>query len=233
MTTMKDFKVGDRVRVVKAQKPTYWYAHRIGEVFTIDEIVDDYMTYEWKCYRIKENKARLLQQPDIELVEDTEKESGVNKFNVGDKVKYVGKDWTEWGNDEMKVEEIVCGNYHCLNPEHGLGSFYEEDLTLCNQESKVLTLEEQKVQLQKQLAEIEQQIEERNKTKYDSITSFVLTERELVALYLASGAMSGSHMKQEASSRWLERIITDKWVNDRGSYKLWERMDRYVKTLKE
>ena len=66
---MKQFKKGDKVKVVSAGRDTYWYADKIGQVFTLAEQLDregDWFTAE--------HSDCALGEDDIELVQD-DKES--------------------------------------------------------------------------------------------------------------------------------------------------------------
>lgn len=59
---MSKFKAGDKVRVIKASGEWYWYAARIGEVFTILD------TDGIKSYFVKERPGSTVKEDDIELV---------------------------------------------------------------------------------------------------------------------------------------------------------------------
>lgn len=59
------FKTGDRVRVVRAEKDTYWYADKIGEEFTLGLEC----TYDEGRFYVDGYPAFLLSTNSIELVE--------------------------------------------------------------------------------------------------------------------------------------------------------------------
>lgn len=62
---MNKFKAGDKVVVVRVSKPHYWYADKIGEVFTI---TGESMSLSDKVdYLIKERPTSTLSEKDIEL----------------------------------------------------------------------------------------------------------------------------------------------------------------------
>lgn len=56
-----------RVRVIKVGFPTFWYADRVGEVFTVIEYPRDP-----RCYRLIDGlgakERRLLEKADVEIV---------------------------------------------------------------------------------------------------------------------------------------------------------------------
>lgn len=62
---MNKFKAGDKVVVVRVSMPYYWYADKIGEVFTI---AGESMSMSGKVdYLIKERPTSTLLEKDIEL----------------------------------------------------------------------------------------------------------------------------------------------------------------------
>ncbi len=62
---MSKFKAGDKVVVVRVSMPYYWYADKIGEVFTI---TGESMSMSDKVdYLIKERPTSTLSEKDIEL----------------------------------------------------------------------------------------------------------------------------------------------------------------------
>lgn len=62
---MCKFKAGDKVVVVRVSMPYYWYADKIGEVFTI---TGESMSMSDKVdYLIKERPTSTLSEKDIEL----------------------------------------------------------------------------------------------------------------------------------------------------------------------
>lgn len=62
---MNKFKAGDKVVVVRVSMPYYWYADKIGEVFTI---TGESMSMSGKVdYLIKERPTSTLLEKDIEL----------------------------------------------------------------------------------------------------------------------------------------------------------------------
>ena len=58
------FNVGDKVRIISSERYTYWYADRIGEVFTL--ICCDPFD---SCWRVKESDG-WVDHSDIELVSE-------------------------------------------------------------------------------------------------------------------------------------------------------------------
>lgn len=65
---MNKFKVGDKVKIISAGLCTYWYADRIGDVFTLSSQISN---GDW---RVVEDRDGCLSMNDIELYMD-EKES--------------------------------------------------------------------------------------------------------------------------------------------------------------
>ena len=65
---MNKFKAGDKVKVLKATLGTYWYAERIGDVFTLSSQIGN------NGWRVVEGGDSCLSTKDIELYVD-EKES--------------------------------------------------------------------------------------------------------------------------------------------------------------
>jgi len=71
---MYKFRAGDKVKIVKATLSSYWYADRIGDVFTLSSQVGN-GNDDW---RVVEDRNGFLSESDIELVQD-EKEP-ISKF---------------------------------------------------------------------------------------------------------------------------------------------------------
>lgn len=154
---MSKFKAGDKVRVVKASLPSYWYADKIGEVFTITDVYGEYSL----SYRIKEYEAGLLQHGDIELVKENDRDGSVNTFKIGDKVKCIDPTYrNDWGVGEM----VIVRHYntdisiHCQHPSMGIGGFFPSQLEHAD---KPASLELQKQELLKQIEQIDKQIADR------------------------------------------------------------------------
>lgn len=60
---MSKFKSGDKVIVISAQLDTYWYADKIGEVFTLAEKT----RHDW---HVVENPGGVIYENDIELASE-------------------------------------------------------------------------------------------------------------------------------------------------------------------
>lgn len=61
---MSKFKKGDRVRVVSAQREAYWYSEKIGKVYTLKG-------YAWDFgWEVEERPRSCLREEDIELVQE-------------------------------------------------------------------------------------------------------------------------------------------------------------------
>lgn len=117
------FKAGDKVKIVKATLSSYWYADRIGDVFTLSSQIGN---GDW---RVVEDRDGCLSTRDIELVED-EKES-ISKFlcenkwfirtGSPDKSKLVqewlfehGCEWLYGKNVQSGFNEELLTNTNCM-----------------------------------------------------------------------------------------------------------------------
>ena len=60
---MRSFKEGDKVKVIKASLPSFWYADKIGSVFTLRKLVS------YGKWAIEEDHTSYLAPEDIELAE--------------------------------------------------------------------------------------------------------------------------------------------------------------------
>lgn len=64
---MTTYNAGDKVRIVKANESTYWYANRIGEIFTLVRQRKAFCNpSKWD---IAENPSGVVDEDDVELVE--------------------------------------------------------------------------------------------------------------------------------------------------------------------
>jgi hypothetical protein len=61
---MRSFKEGDKVKVIKASLPSFWYADKIGSVFTLRRLAS------YDNWAIEEDHTSFLNSSDIELVEE-------------------------------------------------------------------------------------------------------------------------------------------------------------------
>jgi hypothetical protein len=68
---MNKFKAGDKVKVVSAERDTYWYASKIGNIYTLKSLDGE----DWV---VRETRFGVLAACDLELVEN-EKET-ISKF---------------------------------------------------------------------------------------------------------------------------------------------------------
>lgn len=69
---MAKFKVGDEVVIVKSSKPSYWYANRIGEKFTV---LDDNSQFNSNPFHVKLESCRWADEGDLASTSEFEKES--------------------------------------------------------------------------------------------------------------------------------------------------------------
>ena len=88
-----------KVKIIKSEKPSYWYANKIGEVFEVDE------NFNSSNYRVM-LKWNYISKSDCEIVENelsdnTEEDMYNNKKN---KVKYI-KITNEW-QSTYKVGDV-------------------------------------------------------------------------------------------------------------------------------
>ena len=118
------FKIGDKVRVKSAELPTYWYASRIGEVFTLVEY--DKSNNDW----LVEEADAYLSVDDIELVSQFDLKKNPWFIRTGTKEKSAaaqnwlfeqGINW--WNNDSVAYirDEQVLSNVNC---EGNIESFF-------------------------------------------------------------------------------------------------------------
>ena len=118
------FKVGDKVRVTKALQSGFWYASKIGEVFTIKDTWF-FNPCEFNKYSVKEYEDAYLNECDIELVKTCEVEANkgfvVNEQGGvkgdGDKVRptILLKDLNESVQSVIRVLEYGAKKYSRAN----------------------------------------------------------------------------------------------------------------------
>lgn len=65
---MKQFNKGDKVKVVSAERDTYWYANKIGNIYTLK-------SFDGNDWIVKETDFGVFAPCDLELVQEDEKES--------------------------------------------------------------------------------------------------------------------------------------------------------------
>lgn len=58
---MSKFKAGDKVKIISCDKEYYWYADKIGEIYTIVEYI-----FDTRCYSVEESKMSICEN-DLEL----------------------------------------------------------------------------------------------------------------------------------------------------------------------
>lgn len=144
---MDKFKAGDKVKVVKSGLCTYWYANRIGDVFTLSSQISN---GDWRGV---EDRDGWLSTSDIELVKD-EKET-ISEFLRGNKwfirtgspeeSKLVqewlfehGMEWIYGKNVQSRFNEQLLTNTDCVG-EKGNFIMFSTDLEKKNAQEIKLT----------------------------------------------------------------------------------------------
>lgn len=111
---MKEFKAGDKVKVVSAERDTYWYASKIGNIYTLK-------SFDGEDWVVRETDFGVFAACDLELVED-EKETiskSLKEFIIGDMLKVI----TEGLGNNVPVGSVLT----CINESPIPGFFLSND----------------------------------------------------------------------------------------------------------
>lgn len=102
---MSKFKTGDKVKIISCAKDFYWYADKIGEIYTIQNYSPD-----TRCYIMVE-KALATREEDLALVNDQSTDDLKNILKNGARVKC--------RNGEMFT--LIDGVFVCPSPKSCTG----------------------------------------------------------------------------------------------------------------
>lgn len=168
---MSKFKKGARVRVVSAQRESYWYSEKIGSQYSLKDYTSQ---FGWS---LKEDPCRYVREEDIELVEENKMKFDM-KVNpwiiyVNSKEQFeVVRDWVktqgikfeyseDWQDGMIAVgaAEMRQACCHRIHPDDRVDGFKE---IVLNFKTVVDSVEwpEVETEAQKELAKLQKQIEE-------------------------------------------------------------------------
>lgn len=108
------FKIGDKVRVKSAELPTYWYASRIGEVFTLveyDKSNDDWLVEEADAY-LGVDDIELVSQFDLKKnpwfirTGTKEKSEAAQKWLFGQGMDWMCNDSVVYARDNQVLSNV-------------------------------------------------------------------------------------------------------------------------------
>lgn len=106
-----EFKVGDKVKLVRKNDEGEWYEKYLGQMFTIKDIEED-----WKgTFAVLKEKGTLMPYlKNLELVEETYTYEDLKKSPIGTKVTF------EKGRTLIKIDE----NYYRETNENGIIRYF-------------------------------------------------------------------------------------------------------------
>lgn len=106
-----EFKVGDKVKLVRKNDEGEWYEKYLGQMFTIKDIEED---WKGRFAVLKEKGTLMPYLKNLELVEETYTYEDLKKAPIGTKVTF------EKGRTLIKIDE----NYYRETNENGIIRYF-------------------------------------------------------------------------------------------------------------
>lgn len=106
-----EFKVGDKVKLVRKNDEGEWYEKYLGQMFTIKDIEED---WKGRFAVLKEKGTLMPYLKNLELVEETYTYEDLKKSPIGTKVTF------EKGRTLIKIDE----NYYRETNENGIIRYF-------------------------------------------------------------------------------------------------------------